>query len=84
MIDFTLILHSKPIILGRRPPRRSAVVGFVQAKLMPLLILPLPEDYIDDVGDILRGWQKKIEEPLFMILLEIWILRYDADQLIFS
>jgi len=41
-------------------------------KLMPLLILPLPEDYIDDVEDILREklTEELIEEPLFMILLE--------------
>lgn len=41
-------------------------------KLMPLLILPLPEDYIDDVEDILKDKlaEELIEEPLFMILLE--------------
>ena len=41
-------------------------------KLMPLLVLPLPEDYIDDVEDILRDKlaEELIEEPLFMILLE--------------
>ncbi|HMO77897.1 MAG TPA: hypothetical protein PKA42_00140 [Candidatus Paceibacterota bacterium] len=41
-------------------------------KMMPILVLPLPEDYIDDVEDILREKlaEELIEEPLFMILLE--------------
>ncbi len=41
-------------------------------RLMPLLILPLPDDYIDDVEDILQGKIKEefLEEPLFMKILE--------------
>lgn len=43
-----------------------------QQKLMPLLTMPLPEDYIDDVEDILREKlpEEFIEEPLFTIILE--------------
>lgn len=41
-------------------------------KLMPLLILPLPEDYIDDVEDILRDKlpEEFLEEPLLVKILE--------------
>jgi len=41
-------------------------------KIMPILIIPLPDDYIDDVEDILREKleEELIEEPLFLILLE--------------
>ena len=41
-------------------------------RFMPLLVLPLPAQYIDDVEDILRDKiaEKFLEEPLFMKLLE--------------
>jgi len=41
-------------------------------RLMPLLILPIPEEYIDDIEDILaeRLEEEMLEEPLFMMILE--------------
>lgn len=41
-------------------------------KLMPILIMPIPEEYIDDIEDILseRLDEEFLEEPFFMILLE--------------
>jgi F0F1-type ATP synthase membrane subunit c/vacuolar-type H+-ATPase subunit K len=41
-------------------------------RFMPLLVLPLPSQYIDDVEDIMRDKlaEKFLEEPLFMKLLE--------------
>lgn len=41
-------------------------------RFMPLLIVPLPPEYIDDVEDIVMGKieDKFLEEPLFIKLLE--------------
>lgn len=41
-------------------------------RFMPLMVLPLPSEYIDDVEDILRDKlpERFLEEPLFMKLLE--------------
>jgi hypothetical protein len=43
-----------------------------QKRFMPLLILPLPPEYIDDVEDLLMGRleEKLLEEPLFIKVLE--------------
>jgi hypothetical protein len=40
---------------------------------MPLLVIPLPEDYVDDVEDILRDRlpEEHLEESLFLKILEI-------------
>ncbi|PIW97024.1 hypothetical protein COZ82_01800 [Candidatus Kaiserbacteria bacterium CG_4_8_14_3_um_filter_38_9] len=44
-----------------------------QRHFMPLLILPIPEEYIDDIEDIITGRlaEEFIEEPFFNKLLEI-------------
>jgi hypothetical protein len=41
-------------------------------RFMPLLVLPLPTEYIDDVEDIMKGKieEQLLEEPLFMKILE--------------
>ncbi len=41
-------------------------------RFMPLLVLPLPTEYIDDVEDIMKGKieEKFLEEPYLMKLLE--------------
>jgi hypothetical protein len=41
-------------------------------RFMPLFVLPLPEEYIDDVEDIMKGKieEELLEEPLFMKILE--------------
>lgn len=38
----------------------------------PLLVLPLPEEYVDDIDDILgeRLPEDELEEPIFNVLLE--------------
>ena len=43
-------------------------------KIMPLLILPLPVDYIDDIEDILkeRLEEEHLEEPFLMKVLELF------------
>ncbi len=44
-----------------------------QKHFMPLLVLPIPEEYIDDIEDILspRLPEEFLEEPLFGKLLEL-------------
>ncbi len=41
-------------------------------RFMPLMVVPLPSEYIDDVEDILRDKlpERFLQEPLFMKLLE--------------
>ena len=41
-------------------------------RFMPLLVMPLPAEYIDDVEDIMLGKiaEQYLEEPLFMKVLE--------------
>jgi len=43
-------------------------------KLMPLIVMPLPEDHIDDIDDILKEKleEEHLEEPLFMKILELF------------
>jgi hypothetical protein len=43
-----------------------------QKRFMPLLVLPLPPEYIDDVEELLvdKLEEKMLEEPLFMKVLE--------------
>ncbi len=42
--------------------------------LMPLLVLPLPEEYVDDIEDIIasRLPEEHLEEPLFHKILEFF------------
>jgi hypothetical protein len=44
-----------------------------QKHFMPLLVLPIPEEYIDDIEEILslRLPEEFLEEPLFTKLLEL-------------
>ncbi|MEZ4194956.1 MAG: hypothetical protein R3B53_00960 [Candidatus Paceibacterota bacterium] len=41
---------------------------------MPLLVIPLPPDNIDDIEDILKDRlpEEHLEEPLFVKILEIF------------
>ena len=41
-------------------------------RFMPLFVLPLPAEYIDDVEDIITGKleERFLEEPILMTLLE--------------
>jgi hypothetical protein len=43
-------------------------------KFMPLLVLPIPRDYIDDIEDILKEKldEEELEEPLFVKILELF------------
>ncbi|MCA9358631.1 hypothetical protein KC926_00300 [Candidatus Kaiserbacteria bacterium] len=43
-------------------------------KIMPLLVMPIPVDYIDDIEDLLkdRVKEEKLEEPLLVKILELF------------
>lgn len=43
-------------------------------KIMPLLVMPIPVDYVDDIEDLLkeRVAEEKLEEPLFVKILELF------------
>lgn len=55
-------------------PRGPQLIVRSNRRFMPLLILPLPPDYIDDVEDILRDRlpEEHLEESLFIKVLEIF------------
>ncbi len=55
-------------------PRGPQLLLQAKRRYMPLLILPLPPDYVDDVEEILRDRlpEEHLEEPFFVKILEIF------------
>lgn len=55
-------------------PRGPHMLVHAKRKFMPLLIMPIPEEYIDDIEEIMKGKlpAEHLEEPLFMKLLELF------------
>ena len=53
-------------------PRGPQLFVMSQKRFMPLLVLPIPEEYIDDIEDIMVGRiaEEFIEEPFFHVLME--------------
>lgn len=53
-------------------PNGPQLLILSKKRFMPIMVLPLPAQYIDDVEDIMRDKleEKFLEEPLFMKLLE--------------
>ncbi len=53
-------------------PKGPQLLILSKKRFMPIMVLPLPAQYIDDVEDIMRDKleEKLLEEPLFMKLLE--------------
>jgi len=43
-------------------------------KLMPIIVIPLPEDHIDEIDEILREKleEEHLEEPLFVKIMELF------------
>ncbi len=52
--------------------RGPQLLILTKRKFLPLLVLPLPAEYIDDIEDILKGKIKEelLEESLFLKVLE--------------
>jgi hypothetical protein len=53
-------------------PRGPQLIIQTKKRFTPLIVIPLPHEYIDDVEDIVRGRieEKHIEEPALLKLLE--------------
>ena len=58
--------------IDEEDPRGPQLLVLTKRHLLPLLILPLPAEYIDDIEDILKEKLSEdlLEEPLFMKILE--------------
>ena len=58
--------------IDEEDPRGPQLFVMSQKYFMPLLVLPIPEEYIDDIEDIMMGRieEEFIEEPFFNKLLE--------------
>jgi hypothetical protein len=60
--------------IDEEDPRGPQLLIRADERFMPLLILPLPPEYIDDIEAILQERLKEepLEEPLFMKVLELF------------
>ncbi len=64
----------KSFHIDEEDARGPVMLVHAKRKFMPLLIIPIPEEYIDDIEDIMktRLETEHLEEPLFMKLLEFF------------
>lgn len=55
-------------------PKGPQLLVRSKRRFMPLLVMPLPPDHIDDIDDILKSSlpEEHLEEPLFIKVLEIF------------
>lgn len=55
-------------------PRGPQLLVKSSHKLMPLMVMPIPVDYVDDIHDILSEnlAEENLEEPLFVKVLELF------------
>jgi hypothetical protein len=60
--------------IDEEDPRGPQLLLRAKRSLMPLLVLPLPSEYIDDIEDLLREQlpQEELEEPLLLKVLELF------------
>ncbi len=64
--------HLNAYYIDEEDPRGPHLLLLAKRKFMPLMIMPIPPDYLDEVEDIMRGRlpERHLEEPLFVKLLE--------------
>jgi len=55
-------------------PRGPQLLVLTQHHFMPLLVMPLPEEYIDDIEDLIAGRlpEEQLKEPFFNKVLEFF------------
>lgn len=55
-------------------PRGPQLLVLTKHHFMPLLVMPLPEEYIDDIEDIMAGrlTEEELKEPFFNKILEFF------------
>jgi hypothetical protein len=60
--------------IDEEDPRGPQLLIKAKKKLMPLIILPIPPDHIDDIDDLLKGKlaEENLEESLFVKILELF------------
>ncbi len=58
--------------IDEEDPRGPQLLVLAKQKFMPLLIMPIPPEYVDDIEDILKGRlpEEHLEEPLLVKVLE--------------
>ena len=58
--------------IDEEDPRGPQLLVMAKQKFMPLLIMPIPPDYVDEIEDILKGRlpEEHLEEPLLVKVLE--------------
>jgi hypothetical protein len=60
--------------IDEEDPRGPKLFLRTEKKMLPLLVLPLPEDHIDDIDHILKDRlpEEKLEEPFMLMVLELF------------
>jgi hypothetical protein len=60
--------------IDEEDPRGPQLLIKSERKLMPLMVMPIPADHVDDIDDILREnlLEEDLEEPLFVKILELF------------
>ncbi len=60
--------------IDEEDPRGPQLLLKAKRKFMPLLVIPIPADHIDDIDDILKERlpEENIEESLFVKILELF------------
>jgi hypothetical protein len=58
--------------IDEEDPRGPQLMILTKKRFTPLMVIPIPNEYIDDVEDIIRGRleEKFLEEPAFFKLIE--------------
>lgn len=64
--------HLSAYHIDEEDPRGPQMILLARRKFMPLLTMPLPAEYLDDIEDIMRGKlaERYLEEPLLLKVLE--------------
>lgn len=60
--------------IDEEDPRGPQLLVHAKGKFTSLLVIPIPEEYIDDIEDIMKTRlpAEHLEEPLFMKILELF------------
>lgn len=72
------VLHPFPSLaayhIDEEDPRGPQLLLRSEQLLLPLLVIPIPEDYVDDIEEILKEKlpEEEIEEPFLVKVLELF------------
>ena len=70
--DLHLYTTLKAYCIDEEDPRGPQLIIQTQKRFTPLIVIPIPTEYVDDVEDIIRDRlaEKHLEQPVFMQILE--------------